>query len=85
MGDFLTFRRMVTPILIQVVYWIVTVVMIVGGLVVLVAAPGGTERALGLAVLVLGPLVVRVYAEVLLVVFRINETLTDIRNMKGQG
>ena len=85
MGDFLTFRRMVTPILIQVVYWIVTVVVIVGGLVVLVAAPGGTERALGLAVLVLGPLVVRVYAEVLLVVFRINETLTDIRNMKGQG
>ena len=85
MGDFLTFRRMVTPILIQVVYWIVTVVVIVGGLVVLVAAPEGTERALGLAVLVLGPLVVRVYAEVLLVVFRINETLTDIRNMKGQG
>ena len=84
MGDFLTFRRMVTPILIQVVYWIVTVVVIVGGLVVLVAAPGGTERALGLAVLVLGPLVVRVYAEVLLVVFRINETLTDIRNMKGR-
>ena len=82
MGDFLTFRRMVTPILIQVVYWIVTVVVIVGGLVVLVAAPGGTERALGLAVLVLGPLVVRVYAEVLLVVFRINDTLTDIRNMK---
>ena len=76
---------MVTPILIQVVYWIVTVVVIVGGLVVLVAAPEGTERALGLAVLVLGPLVVRVYAEVLLVVFRINETLTDIRNMKGQG
>ena len=85
MGDFLTFRRMVTPILIQVVYWIVTVVVIGGSLVVLVAAPGGTERALGLAVLVLGPLVVRVYAEVLLVVFRINETLTDIRNMKGQG
>ena len=85
MGDFLTFRRMVTPILIQVVYWISTIVVIVGGLVVLVAAPGGTERALGLAVLVLGPLVVRVYAEVLLVVFRINETLTDIRNMKGQG
>ena len=82
MGDFLTFRRMGTPILIQVVYWIVTVVVIGGGLVVLVAAPGGTERALGLAVLVLGPLVVRVYAEVLLVVFRINDTLTDIRNMK---
>ena len=82
MGDFLTFRRMVTPILIQVVYWIATVVVIVGGLVVLVAAPEGTERALGLAVLVLGPLVVRVYAEVLLVVFRINDTLTDIRNMK---
>ena len=32
MGDFLTFRRMVTPILIQVVYWIVTVVVIAAAL-----------------------------------------------------
>ena len=85
MGDFLTFRRMVTPILIQVVYWIVTVVMIVGGLVVLVAAPGGTERALGLAVLVLGPLRCPSLCRSAPGVFRINETLTDIRNMKGQG
>ena len=65
MGDFLTFRWMVTPILIQVVYWISTIVVIVGGLVVLVAAPGGTERALGLAVLGVCPR---------------NNVLTDIRH-----
>ena len=35
---------------------------------------------MGLLVIVLGPLVARIYAEILLVVFRINETLTDISN-----
>ena len=80
MGDFLTFRRMITPILIQVVYWITTVAVIVAGFAMLLSE--GTERVLGLGVLVLGPLVVRVYAEVLLVVFKINDTLTDINNMK---
>ena len=83
MGDFLTFRRMITPILIQLVYWIATVVVVVAGIAMLLT--DGTERLLGLAVLILGPLFVRVYAEVLLVVFRINETLTDIKNLKERG
>ena len=83
MGDFLTFRRMITPMLIQLVYWIATVVVVVTGIAMLLT--DGAERLLGLAVLILGPLVVRVYAEVLLVVFRINETLTDIKNLKERG
>ena len=35
---------------------------------------------LGLLVLLLGPITVRIYCELVMVVFRINETLTDIKN-----
>jgi Domain of unknown function (DUF4282) len=39
----------------------------------------GSQLFVGLGIVVLGPLVLRIYAEVLIVVFRINETLTDLR------
>ena len=86
MGDFLTFRRMITPVLIQVVYWILTVVVVVVGLNLLRGGGqtartigfGPAQRVLGLLILVIGPLVVRVYAELLILFFRMNETLTEI-------
>ena len=79
---FLTFRRMITPVLIQIVYWILTVIAVIGGLVLLVSGDGD-ERWGGLALLILGPIAVRLYAEIFMVIFRINETLTDIRD-RGQ-
>lgn len=42
MGDFLTFRRMITPILIQVVYWITTVAVIVAGFAMLLSPTSET-------------------------------------------
>jgi len=87
MGDFLAFRRMIAPIIIQIVFWIGLVACIVGGLVMMLVGQAfagadakGTGVLAGLAVLLLGPLVVRVYCEILIVIFRINESLTDIRN-----
>jgi hypothetical protein len=77
--DFITFRRMITPILIQIVYWIATAVVIIAGLSQLFTG-SGFERMLGLLIIVLGPLAVRIYAELLMVVFRMNETLTEIKN-----
>ena len=41
-------------------------------------SPG--QRTGGLIAFILGLLIVRVYAEILIVVFRMNETLTEIRN-----
>jgi len=77
MGDFFSFRRMITPVIIQTLFWIFTVIAVVGGLALLFR--GGAGTALGLIWIVVGPLVARVYCEILIVVFRINETLTDIR------
>lgn len=84
MSEFLSFRRMITPLIIQGLFWVGTgfcalagLVMIGGGL----SASGGGSAVLGgLVLLVAGPAVVRVYCELLILLFRMNETLSDIRN-----
>ena len=77
MGDFFSFRRMITPVIIQVIFWIFTAVAVIGGLVLLFRGGGATVA--GLLWIVVGPLIARVYCELLIVIFRINSTLTDIR------
>jgi hypothetical protein len=82
MSDFWSFRRMVTPAVIQVAFMLGCITVMVTGIVLMVsgAKHNHTSEALGgFGVLIFGPLLVRIYAEVLIVVFRINETLTDIR------
>ncbi len=88
MKEFITFKRMLTPILIQIVFWLAVIVLVIGGLVTAVIGltqMGGRNMAGalgtvvgGIAMMVFGPLVARIYAEILIVIFRINETLTDL-------
>jgi hypothetical protein len=93
MRDFLTFRRMITPVIIELLFWVGVVVCVVTGLTMLSGTPlvipgmGETkseandmQKLAGLALLVLGPLVCRVYAEFMILLFRMNDTLTDIKN-----
>ena len=75
MGDFLSFRRMVSPTIIQVLFWIGVVATILAGLSMI-----ANRQPAGWLVLVMGPLFVRIVSEMLILFFRINETLTDIRN-----
>jgi hypothetical protein len=82
-SDFLSFRKMVTPIIIQIIFWLGVLIAIIFGIVSIVY---GVIRSdvptllYGLLVLILGPLVVRIYCEILILFFRINETLTEISN-----
>jgi hypothetical protein len=83
--DFFTFDKMITPTIIQVVFWVLTVVTVIMGIAGIVSGAnssfgGGSQVLAGLLLLVLGPLVVRVYCEILIVVFRIHRTLTEIRD-----
>jgi hypothetical protein len=85
MNDFLSFRKMITPIVIQVVFWIGVVLCVIGGLVGIIAGAvshdgGGQQVLAGLITLLLGPLFVRIYCEVLMVFFKMNDSLTEIRN-----
>lgn len=84
-GDFLLFRRMITPLIIQVLFWVGVVVSVIAGLIMIVAGAtddygGGEQVLIGLLALFLGPIVVRIWCELLILFFRMNETLTEIRN-----
>ncbi|MEK6536939.1 MAG: DUF4282 domain-containing protein [Actinomycetota bacterium] len=78
MKDFLTFRRMLMPILIQILFWIGVVIVIIAGLVILVTSKGDAKWG-GLVMIILGPLGVRLYAEMLIVIFKINDTLSEVK------
>jgi len=83
--DFLTFKKMITPTIIQILFWILAGLTIILGLAGIVNGAtsnfgGGSQVLGGLVLLVLGPVVVRVYCEILIVLFRMNETLAEIRD-----
>ncbi len=78
MGDFLRFETMITPILIQVIFWLSVVFCIVVGIIVMVVSDEGNARLGGLVLFIFGPIIARIYAEVLIVVFRMNDHLRHI-------
>lgn len=72
-SDFLRFRRMITPIIIEAIFWI-------GAIASVVLLREYVDLPLAFA-LIVGPLAVRVWCEFLILFFRMNETLTDLRNI----
>lgn len=78
MGEYLAFRRMITPAFIQIIFWLAVVGIIIAGV---VAASNG-QAASGIALIVLGPIGVRIYAELLIVIFRINDNVAALRSSK---
>lgn len=83
--QFLNFDKMITPSLIKIGYWIALVGVVLMGLVSLgtgmVSSYGGGAAILsGLLILVLGPIIVRIYFELLILAFRIYDVLRDIRS-----
>jgi hypothetical protein len=100
LADFLSFRRMVTPVIIKVLFWFGVcwsvfngLAMGLGGIIlgVIRLAIGGDQRGTWWEMLILGPIVgaltlvfgilfSRIGAELLILAFQVNETLTDIRN-----
>jgi hypothetical protein len=75
MGDFLRFETMLTPVLIQVLFWIAVVLVVIGGLIMLFSSP-----VKGLLLIILGPIAARVYAEIIIIFFRINDHLRAIQH-----
>ncbi len=77
-NDFLAFRTMIAIPVIMVLFWVGVILTIIGGFVQMFTVRGGV--CTGLATVILGPFIVRIYCEFLIVVFRINETLTEVLN-----
>lgn len=92
--SFLSFERMITPVIIKILFWIGLVASAISGIVFFFSTLiggiatgeflpiiGGFLLGLigGIVIIVLGALAARIYAELLILAFRINETLTDIK------
>lgn len=76
MKDFLNFKKMITPLVIKILFWVGAVSCIITGLGMIFYKRIGA----GLAVLFLGPIGVRIYCELFILLFNINDTLTDLKN-----
>ena len=86
MQDLLGFDKMVTPIIIRFLYFL----GLVGVLVLSVVSLFLGRILMGIGVLVVGAIMVRVYSELLILLFRIHDNLVSInqqmkdRNSSGQ-
>lgn len=79
----MNFQKMIAPTVITVLYWIGIVVCIIGGLWAFVASIAAKDFAgaiVAILIIVLGPIAVRCYAELLMIIFRIYDVLVDIKN-----
>jgi hypothetical protein len=86
-GEYVTFRRMITPRIIQVLFVLLSCTAVVAG--ALYVMDGFLSEAnlfiwTGLALFFLGPLAIRICTELLILLFRINETLSEIRERVAQ-
>ena len=90
--SFFSFERMVTPVIIRILFWIGFIASIIGGAILFFGGiiSGIYESEFGLIAgglfggpiaTILGILIVRIYCELLILFFRINETLTDIKKI----
>jgi hypothetical protein len=85
-NDFLKFKKMMTPIIIQILFWIGVAVCVIAGIIEIVSGintpygGGGSVVFMGILLLLLGPILVRVWCELMLVLFSIHDTLIKMKN-----
>jgi len=84
MNDYLTFDKFITPVIIQILFWLGLAGIVILSLIFIAAGAnspfgGGGAVLIGLIYLLLGPIFWRVWCEWMLVMFRIHEELKLIR------
>ena len=80
MGDFLRFEVMITPILIQILFWIAVAATVITGIAMIFTTRDAPGIGAGVLVIIFGPIAARIYAEILIVLFRINDHLRRIQH-----
>ena len=81
MGYLLGFDKMVSPIIIKVVYFLGLLGVLVASVLVLISG----KTLVGIAILVFGALLVRIYSELLILMFRIYDNLVEINKKMKPG
>jgi hypothetical protein len=81
-NDFISFRYLITPTFITVIYVIGAVLITLGSLASLTQGAGGIIS--GVILFLVGNLLWRIYTEFVMVLFRINDSLQSI-DRRGRG
>ena len=76
MKALLSFDTLVTPKIIVVIYYLLLLLVLVGGLATIFAAGQPLQ---GILAIVVGGLGVRVYCEICIIFFKMNEALQELR------
>jgi hypothetical protein len=76
MGEYLSFKKLITPLLIQILFW----GAVIGNTIESLFYSHGFFEAI--FYLIIGPVLIRIFCEGLIVVFEINNTLTEIRDQQ---
>ncbi|MCK5848378.1 MAG: DUF4282 domain-containing protein [Caldisericia bacterium] len=80
----LSFDKMITPVIIKFFFWLGVVSSVIIGLIAIFSSIGRSGAFMsilgGLLIIVLGPILARVYCELIIVIFKIHESLVDIKN-----
>ncbi len=83
MGAYLTFKKMITPLVIEIFFWILSVVAIIMGVIAIASGQGVNGAITGLVLIFLGPLMIRIWCELIILLFRVYDVLCEIRD-KGK-
>lgn len=79
MKDFLNFRTFITPFIVKILFWLIVLVCWGMGIYDLIQHKYG----LGIELIVLGPIIFRIMAEFILVIFKIEKHLSDLNQPCG--
>ncbi|MFC0524447.1 DUF4282 domain-containing protein [Pontibacillus salicampi] len=84
MQDYLHFDKMITPTIIKAIFWIGVGLSILTGFIMVISGAtsdwgGGLQILTGLVTIILGPFIIRIYCELLIVLFKMNEALQELR------
>lgn len=82
---FLNFDKMITPAIIKIIFYIGTAISVLISLGIIIKGMdtyygGGFMVFIGIISLVLSPLIIRIYCELLIIIFKIHESLVEIKN-----
>lgn len=85
MGKFLKFEKMITPIFIQIIFWLCFLISIISSVALIgygvISSSGGFREIMaGFIGLLIAPIIIRIYCEMLIVIFKMQGALTDIRD-----
>lgn len=75
MLNFLCFRKMLMPAIIQIVFWLLSLLCIAAGIYIIIVRH---NIPYGIAIAIVSPLVIRLGCEMIMVFFRIYQTLLNI-------